>query len=191
MRSSTRFLALAFCCTLLVGCKSLTEPVYIYVTVSPNINDITTNASPSPELTDPLSISEVPIQTPEPEENIFTGLAVNVTNKINIPENTSAGRYSDRVEFEFQVVNTLDKNIKGIQGILDVQDMFGVNIMYINCDFTGKTMTSGRITIFDDLGIDINQFMDDHTKLYNTKYDSLKFEYEFTQVIFADGSVLK
>lgn len=56
-------------------------------------------------------------------------VVVTVTNKSNLPENTSAGRYSDRVQFTFNVMNRTDKTIKGVQGNLTAYDLFGEKIL--------------------------------------------------------------
>ncbi len=111
-------------------------------------------------------------------------VVVTVTDKTNIPKNTDEWRYSDRVEFTFLLENMTDKPIRGIQGTLTVKDLFGKEILVINCDFTGNTIPGkGSITI-DGLGIDINQFLDSHTKLYNEKYSDLIFEYEVSNIVY-------
>jgi len=123
-------------------------------------------------------IESIPIRDDE--------VIVTVTNKTNLAENWDAGRYSDRVEFTFIIENMTDKSIKGVQGILTVKDLFGSNILSINCDFTGQTIqANGSITV-SELGMDINEFMDDHVKLYNEDYSDLLFEYEVSNVVFSD-----
>lgn len=113
-------------------------------------------------------------------------VVVTVTNKSNLPENTSAGRYSDRVQFTFNVMNRTDKTIKGVQGNLTVYDLFGEKILKINCDFTGNRIQANDSVTVDDLGMDINQFMDNHVKFYNTDFSDLNFEYEVTQIVYDD-----
>lgn len=116
---------------------------------------------------------------------------VTVTNKTNIPEDLNAGRFSDRVEFTFNIENMTDKPIKGVQGILKIKDLFGVDIMAINCDFTGQSIAANSLITVSDLGIDINQFMDDHVKLYNTNFSDLNFEYEVNEVVFENEQTSK
>ncbi len=113
-------------------------------------------------------------------------VVVTVTNKSNLPENTSAGRYSDRVELTFNVMNMTDKTIKGVQGNLTVYDLFGEKILKISCDFTGNLIQANDSITVDDLGMDINQFMDNHVKFYNTDFSDLNFEYEVTQIVYDD-----
>ena len=81
------------------------------------------------------------------------------------------------MEFTFEVANKTDKQIKGVQGVLTICDLFGEEILSINCDFTGNSIAQNQSITVGDLGIDINQFMDSHIKLYNTDFSDLKFEY--------------
>lgn len=111
-------------------------------------------------------------------------ITISVTSKTNIPEDIYNGRYSDRVEFSFAIKNNESKDVKGIKGVLKIQDLFGNSIMNLNCDFTGKKITKGTSTVFTGIGIDINEFMGNHTKLYNEKYDDLKFEYEIQKIVY-------
>lgn len=115
-------------------------------------------------------------------------VVVTVTGKTNLEENYDAGRYSDRVEFTFEVTNRTDKSIKGVQGNLKISDMFDVEILTINCDFTGHTISGNQSISVGALGMDINEFMNNHVKLYNTDFSDLKFEYEVTNIVYDDGS---
>ena len=62
---------------------------------------------------------------PAPEETVF----VTVTDKTNLPEDMDAARFSDRVLFTFQIDNAGEQEIKGIQGFLSIQDLFGEEIL--------------------------------------------------------------
>lgn len=115
-------------------------------------------------------------------------VTVNVTDKRSLDINYDAGRYSPRVEFTFEVFNNTSKDMKGVQGILWIKDLFGVDILSVSLDFTGKTIPANGSVVFDDLGIDINQFMDGDVKVYTTEYDDLNFEYEFTAIVYSDGT---
>lgn len=115
-------------------------------------------------------------------------VVVTVLSKTNLEADYSAGRYSERVEFTFEVANKTDKQIKGVQGVLTICDLFGEEILSINCDFTGNIIASNQTITVGDLGIDINQFMNSHIKLYNTDFSDLKFEYKIKNIVYADGS---
>ena len=125
----------------------------------------------------PSEVGENPIPTSDE-------VLVEVTNKINLPEDWDAGRFSPRVEFQFQITNETDRDIKGIQGTLVIQDMFGVEIMSMDCDFTGQIIPAQDSIVVSDLGIDINQFMDDHIKLHAEVYENLIFEYLVTSIVY-------
>jgi hypothetical protein len=125
----------------------------------------------------PSEVGENPIPTSDE-------VLVEVTNKINLPEDWDAGRFSPRVEFQFQITNETDRDIKGIQGTLVIQDMFGVEIMSMGCDFTGQIIPAQDSIVVSDLGIDINQFMDDHIKLHAEVYENLIFEYLVTSIVY-------
>jgi len=118
-------------------------------------------------------------------------VVVTVTNKSNLSKDTNAGRYSDRIELTFDVMNRTDKTIKGVQGNLKVYDLFGEEILTINCDFTGNSISANQSITVNELGMDINQFVDSHVKFYNTDFPDLNFEYEVTNIVYDDGSSMK
>ena len=107
-----------------------------------------------------------------------------VTDKKSLAENYSAGRYSPRVEMTFQIKNNTDKDIKGIQGVLTIMDLFGDEIQSLNCDFTGITVPAGGTAEKSDLGFDVNQFIDDNVKVYSEDFEDLKFSYEVTSIVY-------
>lgn len=125
---------------------------------------------------------------PEVDQMENQKVTVSVTDKQNLDINYNAGRYSPRVEFVFEVYNNTTKDIKGVQGILTIKDLFGVDIMSSSLDFVGQTIGADSSVTVSDLGLDINQFMDDHVKLYNTDFEDLKFEYEVTSIVYSDGT---
>lgn len=109
-----------------------------------------------------------------------------VTGKESLDKNYSAGRYSLRCEFSFDVTNNTDRDIKGVQGTLNCMDLFGEPIQSIGCDFTGKTIPAGETVKFSELGIDINEFVSEDLKLFNEEYEDLKFSYDVSDVVYAD-----
>lgn len=104
-------------------------------------------------------------------------------------KSTSTDKFQQMyVDLVFSVTNNTDKEIKGVQGVATFKDIFDVDIIKVNCDFTGKSIAPGGTITVDDLSVDINQFMDDHLKLYNTAYDDLHFSYNTTAIVFTDGT---
>ena len=121
-------------------------------------------------------------------QNEYGDISVYVTNKINLPIDYDNNRYSERVEFSFSIKNNGIKSIKGIKGVLTIKDLFGSKIIMLNCDFTGKAIGSKQTVVFEGIGIDINQFMNNHIKLYNEDYYDLIFEYEIKSVVYSDSA---
>lgn len=129
---------------------------------------------------DPVAVSE--------ETDTDVPVTVTVTNKESVPSDIYNGQYSPRVEFTIDVYNGSEKEIKGISGTMTVKDLFGKDILSSTCDFTGEVIPAGQTVTFTDLGMDINEFMDDHTKLYNEKYEDLIFSYDLDTIVYTDGS---
>lgn len=113
-------------------------------------------------------------------------VVVTVTNKINVPKDIYNGKYSNRTEFTFNVENQSDKPVKGIEGVLIIKDLFEKNILSMNCDFTGQTIPANSSITVSNIGMDINEFMDTHMKLYNENFSDLKFTYEISNIVYAD-----
>jgi hypothetical protein len=86
------------------------------------------------------------------------------------------------------VSNKTSKSIKGIQGVLTIKDLFGVKIISLNCDFTGQTIAGNSKVTYEGIGFDINQFKNDHVKVYNEDFEDLIFEYEVTKIVYSDGT---
>ena len=72
---------------------------------------------------------------------------------------------------------------------MTINDLFGDKIISFGCDFKGKTITEGQSVTFNNLGIDVNEFISEHVKLYNENYDDLQFNYAIESVVYTDGTV--
>lgn len=92
------------------------------------------------------------------------------------------------INFVFTAKNNTEKSIKGIQGVAVFKDLFGEEILKMNCDFVGNTIEPGAELTISDLSMECNRFMNDHMKLYNTALDDLQFEYQLTSIVFTDGT---
>jgi tetratricopeptide (TPR) repeat protein len=113
-----------------------------------------------------------------------------MTNKTVTPENIDDWIFSNYVDFVFDVTNNCDKSIQGIEGRITFYDLFGKEILSSGCDFTGHIIEPGETYTESDLSLECNQFMDSHTKLYNTDYNDLKYSYEITSIVFTDGTTI-
>lgn len=63
--------------------------------------------------------------------------------------------------------------------------------MSVDWDISDGTIGAGKTKRVTSYGIEYNQFMDDHNKIYNLKYKDMIFKYEMDQVSFKDGYKLK
>lgn len=111
-------------------------------------------------------------------------VVVKLTNKTS-DTNEYDQYFADLV---FSVTNNTSKTIQGVQGTAKFSDLFGVEILSTNCDFTGKTIDPNATVEFGDLTFECNKFMDDHMKLYNTAYGDMQFEYTVKSIVFTDGT---
>ena len=148
-------------------------------------NEQTTDVEkpPAPELESETEPETGNNSEPEPAPDVV----VTFTGKKNIQTDVRNGIYSDRVEFSIEVKNNTDSEIRGIQGVADIQDMFGISILKLNCDLVGETLLAGDVAYYNNLGIDVNQFIDSNVKVYTTDYNDLKFVYTVNQIVFADS----
>ena len=110
------------------------------------------------------------------------------TDKGELPEDFDKWRFSSYVTFTFELTNNSEKPIKGVQGVLHVNDLFGSKILDSRCDFTGHTIQPGEVYVNDELSLEVNEFKDEHMKLYNEDYSDLIFEYEPTTIVYTDGT---
>lgn len=154
----------------------------IFITLSMSACSTTNNTT----VTNPNDNSSNQIQ--DSNQNKYKNISVEVTNKISLPVNYDENRYSERVEFSFLIDNKTTQSIKGIKGVLTIKDLFGTKIISLNCDFTGKTINSNQSVTFDGIGLDINQFMKNHLKLYNEDYSDMIYEYEITNIIYSNDN---
>lgn len=111
-------------------------------------------------------------------------ITVKCVDKKNISSDYSVGRYSPHCQFIFEVSNRGNKDIKGIEGVLTVKDLFGTTITRLNCNFTGTKIEAGYKYSFSDKYIEINEFLDDEVEIWTTDFDDMYYEYEITDVVY-------
>ncbi len=69
--------------------------------------------------------------------------------------------------------------------------MFDENILNMQYDFTTENIPAGATINVTGYGLEVNEFIDEHMKLYGLSYDNINFKYEFSKVIFTDGTVIE
>ena len=152
------------------------------VTISEESTIITTA---EPTTAEPTTIEPTTEVTTVSIQNKVT---VKVTDKKNIPEDLDAYRFSDYVQFTIQATNNTPSSIRGISGILHIDDIFGKNISSRRLDLTGQTIYSGQTVTYSSYGMEVNSFDNEDTKIYNTDYKDLQFSYEVEQIVYGDGT---
>lgn len=124
------------------------------------------------------------------KEELANAVTLNVYNKNVIPKDTSAWRFSDFVELKMNCKNNTDKDIVAVKGDIKITDLFGNAILDISLLYDTETIPAkGEIDI-EDIGLEVNQFMDEHIKLRDTEFSKLKFSFETKSVAFSDGTIL-
>lgn len=127
----------------------------------------------------------------EKYERYAKKVKVKVYDKKNLPIDFNAGRYSPFIEFDYKVINKSPKAVKGIKGILHIYDQFDDKILSLNWDVSVGVIKSGKTKKVTKYGLDYNQFIDTHNKIYNLEYEDIIFKYEIQQINFSDGYKLK
>lgn len=120
------------------------------------------------------------------EKELAGYLTVGVESKESHPKDIYAGIYSPYVTMKVLVVNNSQKNIRGYKGYFTVKNIFNETIMKSGYHNDDGIKAAEKTSI--NLSKDINQFMDEDKKLYNTELSKLKFEWTTTAIIFDDGS---
>ncbi len=100
--------------------------------------------------------------------------------------NTTSG-YSEFIELQRAYKNDSGKDIAGIKGVMVFKDIFGDKIIAIK-DSMDHTIKAGETYVMKGYGLDYNQFMPEHQKLYNTGFDKIKFVYVPQAIVFTDGT---
>ena len=122
---------------------------------------------------------EQPQLVEEPEVQEVTVVFV---GKHNVVDNVRR----DRVELNITATNNTDRDIRGIQGVVEIQDLFGGTIMNLGVDLVGQTISPGETAFFNGMGIYINPFRANEAQLYTTDFQDLIFIYTVEQIVFAD-----
>lgn len=120
------------------------------------------------------------------EKELAGYLTIGVESKESHPKNIYSGIYSPYVTMKVLIVNNSQKNIQGFKGYFTIKNIFNETIMktgYRNDDGINSTAKTSI-----ELSKDINEFMDEDKKLYNTDLSKLKIDWTTTAIIFADGS---
>ena len=97
-----------------------------------------------------------------------------------------SGTYQDQITMSLKFTNTTDNEIRGVEGVLTFYDIFDNKISSTKVSYVESIPANGSKVC--ESGTDYNQFMDEDVKLKNTELKDLKYKWEVSTIIFADGS---
>lgn len=112
---------------------------------------------------------------------------VTLISKTYVPKDIDRERFSDRVDFIFAVQNRTAKDIAGIKGTLEFDDMFGTEIKDIGFSMD-EGVAAGQTRTISGYGMELNQFDDSDTKLAQTDLSKMKAVFHPEMIVFKDGS---
>ncbi len=124
----------------------------------------------------------------EKVEKLENTIQVSLDGKRTILKNTDEWRFSDIVEFDLSFKNTTDKEVRGFKGVVQIDDLFGDEIYRLKLSFD-EGVGANQSKQWQG-GMEVNQFMDSHTKLANTDFNNLQFNFDMETIIFSDGSTI-
>lgn len=114
-------------------------------------------------------------------------VTVTLVQKESVLKDANKWIFSNYCPLKFEVTNNTDKEIQGVQGNIKLMDLFGSEIMTVGCDFLGELIPANQ-TVTYDLQYEVNEFIAEDMKLFNTGYTDLKTEYTIKKIVFTDGS---
>lgn len=124
------------------------------------------------------------------KKELANAVTLNVYNKNVIYKDTSKWRFSDFVELKMNCKNNTDKDIIAVKGTIKITDLFDNPILNISLLYDEDTIPAKGEVDIEDIGLDVNQFMDEHLKVRDTEFSKLKFTFETESVAFSDGTTL-
>jgi hypothetical protein len=99
----------------------------------------------------------------------------------------SSADFSNRITFTFQLTNNTDKNMEGVEGTVSMNDIFGNAIQEVHLSYD-EGIKAGETKLYS-AGVDYNQFMEKDIKLRGTELSKLKYDWQVSKIVYADGSV--
>jgi hypothetical protein len=107
-----------------------------------------------------------------------------------VAKRNNLGEYDQRmVLLDLAYENKSDRDIAGVKGVLHLNDMFGDKIMNIRWSFD-EGVGAKQTAVERGNGVKINQFIDDHMKLWSADPAKIKANYEVQTIVFKDGTRL-
>lgn len=94
--------------------------------------------------------------------------------------------YEAQVSMNLKFTNRTDKDIRGVEGTLTTYDIFGNKIKSINISYD-KGIPKNGSKVWES-GVEYNQFSNEDVKLKDTDLQDLKYKWEVSTIVYADGT---
>jgi hypothetical protein len=88
--------------------------------------------------------------------------------------------------FTFKFTNNSEKDIEGVQGLINLMDLFGNSIKQVRITYD-EGIKVGESKLYS-ASVDYNQFMEEDIKLKSVELPKLKYEWDVNTIIYKDGS---
>ena len=98
-------------------------------------------------------------------------------------------RYGYEMHLSMTFLNNTDKEVRGFSGTIYFYDIFDDLIHSVNLKYDDEVIMSNGMMYWVGV-LDINRFMDDHMRLFNTPFENINFKYNIDKIIFTDGTSL-
>ena len=113
-------------------------------------------------------------------------VTLEITSKSFHQADIMSGDFQDQITMDLKFTNETDKEIKGVEGTITFFDIFDNKISALQISYD-KGIPVGQSKVWKS-GMDFNQFMDENIKLKDTELKDLKYKWEVSTIVYADGS---
>ena len=113
---------------------------------------------------------------------------IEVVDKINMPKDIDKWILDDRVNFHISIRNNSKKDIREIEGVLDVRNESAISILRMDCNLGGHIIKAGEKFVNKDTFLKINEYKNEDTRLYKADHADLNYTYTIKKIIYTDGT---
>jgi len=96
--------------------------------------------------------------------------------------------YSEHLGMEFTYTNNSQKTIRAFTGIMHFKDVFDREILKVSLTVDDFIIKPGQTVTDSSKSLELNKFNDAHNRLRTINLDSLKLDFEVTDILFSDGT---
>jgi hypothetical protein len=108
-------------------------------------------------------------------------------NEVDIKINSKdfiEGDFSSRITMDLEFTNKINRDIRGVEGLLTIYDIFDNEIKNVKVAYD-QSIPKNSSKIWDT-GLDYNQFMDEDVKLKDTNLEDLNYKWDVSKVVYVD-----